>query len=54
MIHVEHHAFITGTSYCYPSGFSFEYGDDPIMNDPRLFNFNIDQKAQTFAQVSSQ
>ncbi|GAM19522.1 hypothetical protein SAMD00019534_026970 [Acytostelium subglobosum LB1] len=38
--------------YCTPSGFSFEDGDDPIQNDPTLFNYNVQQRAEEFVAMA--
>lgn len=37
--------------YCDPGGFMFEYGDDPIMDDPLLENFNLYQKAEDLVKI---
>eukprot|EP01116_Phalansterium_solitarium_P019911 TRINITY_DN5728_c0_g2_i1.p1 TRINITY_DN5728_c0_g2~~TRINITY_DN5728_c0_g2_i1.p1 ORF type:complete len:1012 (-),score=366.51 TRINITY_DN5728_c0_g2_i1:80-3115(-) len=38
--------------YGTPDGFCFECGDPPIQDDPLLFNVNIQERAQLFAQQS--
>eukprot|EP01102_Stenamoeba_stenopodia_P022689 TRINITY_DN9548_c0_g1_i1.p1 TRINITY_DN9548_c0_g1~~TRINITY_DN9548_c0_g1_i1.p1 ORF type:complete len:992 (-),score=225.36 TRINITY_DN9548_c0_g1_i1:87-2999(-) len=43
-----------GLTYCYPNDFAFEWGDDPIQTDPRLFNPNVAAKAQDFADQMRQ
>lgn len=35
--------------YCYPPGFGFEWGDDPIQDDPDLFDMNIQARCDAFA-----
>jgi lysosomal alpha-mannosidase len=39
----------THTHHSYPNHFAWGYGDDPIMNDARLENYNVDYMAQLFA-----
>ncbi|KAM9956542.1 hypothetical protein ACTFIR_003260 [Dictyostelium discoideum] len=38
--------------YCTPDGFNFEQGDDPIQDDPNLFDNNVDSRAEQFTQVA--
>ncbi|GAM29188.1 hypothetical protein SAMD00019534_123640 [Acytostelium subglobosum LB1] len=40
--------------YCTPSGFNFEGGDDPIQDDPNLFNVNIQERAEAFIAVAQE
>eukprot|EP01133_Synstelium_polycarpum_P001460 gene1460-1693_t len=40
--------------YCTPSGFNFEGGDDPIQDDPNLFNVNIAERAAAFVAVAQE
>jgi hypothetical protein len=40
-----------GTSYCFFDGFNFEWGDPPIQDDPRLFDVNVQERADTFIRV---
>jgi hypothetical protein len=40
--------------YCMIGGFFFEWTDPPIMADPALFDYNIDQRAALFVQNISQ
>lgn len=37
--------------YCNPSGFMFEYGDDPIRDDPLLEDYDLPQKAAQLMQM---
>jgi lysosomal alpha-mannosidase len=39
--------------YCNPGGFLFEYGDDPIQDDPLLEDFNVVQKAQQIMGIAN-
>jgi len=36
--------------YCTPAGFMWEYGDEPIQDDPLLENYNLVQKAEQMMQ----
>jgi hypothetical protein len=38
------------SDYCYFPGFGFEWGADPIQDDPRLFDVNVKERADAFAQ----
>ncbi|KAN0028185.1 hypothetical protein ACTFIV_010018 [Dictyostelium citrinum] len=38
--------------YCTPDGFNFEQGDDPIQDDPNLFDYNVESRAEEFTQVA--
>eukprot|EP01132_Coremiostelium_polycephalum_P008521 gene8521-10475_t len=40
--------------YCTPGGFNFEQGDDPIQDDPNLFNFNIQERAEEFVAIANE
>ncbi|EFA84943.1 alpha-mannosidase [Heterostelium album PN500] len=40
--------------YCTPWGFNFEGGDDPIQDDPNLFNYNIQERAEAFIAVAQE
>eukprot|EP00029_Vermamoeba_vermiformis_P005720 TRINITY_DN2061_c0_g1_i1.p1 TRINITY_DN2061_c0_g1~~TRINITY_DN2061_c0_g1_i1.p1 ORF type:complete len:972 (+),score=248.82 TRINITY_DN2061_c0_g1_i1:58-2973(+) len=43
------------TTYCYGfGGFSFEWGDPPIQDDPRLFDMNVKQRADQFVELMLQ
>jgi len=37
------------TDYCYLHGYNWESGDDPIQDDPRLYDENVREKADQFA-----
>lgn len=37
------------TDYCYLPGFGFEWGAEPIQDDPRLFDVNVKERADAFA-----
>jgi hypothetical protein len=37
------------SDYCFLSGFGWEWGADPIQDDPRLFNVNIKERCDDFA-----
>jgi hypothetical protein len=39
--------------YCYLQGTAWEWGDDPIQDDPRLFDVNVENRANFFAQQVS-
>ena len=39
------------TTYCYPRGFSFGYGDPPINDDERIEGYNVVQEADAFAAL---
>ncbi|PRP80616.1 hypothetical protein PROFUN_11559 [Planoprotostelium fungivorum] len=38
-------------SYSYLPGFAWEYGDEPIQDDPRLFRYNVRARADVFAEL---
>ncbi|KAN0052802.1 hypothetical protein ACTA71_006909 [Dictyostelium dimigraforme] len=38
--------------YCTPDGFNFEQGDDPIQDDPNLFDNNVESRAEQFTEVA--
>jgi len=38
-------------SYSYLTGFAWEYGDEPVQDDPRLFNYNVKRRADVFAEL---
>ncbi|PAA64962.1 hypothetical protein BOX15_Mlig016937g1 [Macrostomum lignano] len=37
--------------YCQPGGFSFETGDQPVQDDPQLYDFNVEQKVKQFVDM---
>jgi len=42
------------TDYCFLPSFAWDYGDEPIHNDPNLFNDNIKERADTYASLIRQ
>ncbi|KAK5583774.1 hypothetical protein RB653_005374 [Dictyostelium firmibasis] len=38
--------------YCTPDGFNFEQGDDPIQDDPNLFDNNVESRSEQFTQIA--
>jgi hypothetical protein len=43
------HAMFHAT-YCAPGGFNWDYGDDPVNDDPRLENVNVKSVADSMAK----
>ncbi|PAA73500.1 hypothetical protein BOX15_Mlig003312g1 [Macrostomum lignano] len=37
--------------YCQPGGFGFEYGDEPVQDDPQLYDYNVEQKVKQFVDM---
>eukprot|EP01113_Clastostelium_recurvatum_P024055 TRINITY_DN286_c0_g1_i2.p1 TRINITY_DN286_c0_g1~~TRINITY_DN286_c0_g1_i2.p1 ORF type:complete len:1018 (-),score=282.92 TRINITY_DN286_c0_g1_i2:16-3069(-) len=45
---------VIASSYCPPQGFLFEWGDEPVMDDPRLENYNMKARADDFVAQAKQ